>query len=161
MAHSFGIGVTAWSPLANGLLSGKYTRNRSKNAPTEIRRLDTNEFAFTDRTERNLAIARAVQQIADEIGHTPPQVALAWLQAQSKEIIPIISGTNASQLKDNLGCLDVTLSPEHLRRLEAVSQTSPGYPIDFLATESSRKLIYGSMFGTIDSDRHAQLLNAI
>ncbi|QBD80210.1 aldo/keto reductase [Ktedonosporobacter rubrisoli] len=161
MAQSFGVSVTAWSPLAYGLLSGKYTREESKQAAGKVGRLASNQFRFNGRAERDLTIAHTVQQVADEISCTPPQVALAWLRAQSQGIIPIISGTNASQLRDNLGCLDVRLSPEHLQRLDTVSRIPQDHPVDFLADEGTRQLVYGGIFNSIDTNRHAQLLNAI
>lgn len=87
------------------------------------------------------------------------QVALAWLRAQSKAIIPIISATRTTQLKDNLGCLDMTLSPEHLCQLEEVSRISLDFPLGFLATTPG--FVYGNTFETIDSDRRNVLLKAI
>ncbi|QBD75938.1 aldo/keto reductase [Ktedonosporobacter rubrisoli] len=161
MAETLDVAVTAWSPLAFGLLSGKYTRNSLEEA--EKGRLDDegfNSLGFIERSERNLSIARAAQQIADEIGCSTPQVALAWLRAQSKTLIPIISGRTASQIKDNLGCLDLELSVEHLRRLDEASRTPLGFPLDFLASGSGIYQVYGGMLQVIDSDRHAPLLKA-
>lgn len=107
-------------------------------------------------TERNLAIVRVLQQVAHECECTCSQVALAWLRAQSNALIPIISATRTSQLKDNLGCLEITLSPEHLHLLEEVSRIPLDFPLGFLAT--TRDFVYGNTFETIDSDRRKVLL---
>jgi aryl-alcohol dehydrogenase-like predicted oxidoreductase len=79
------------------------------------------------------AIAEVVTQVAQEIGHTPSQVALAWLRHQSGVIIPIVGVRKLTQFQDNLACLDVSLSPEHLQRLNEVSQIELGFPHDFKA----------------------------
>lgn len=161
MAESLGIGVTAWSPLSFGLLSGKYLQNQPQAAPRG--RLDHSGFSSLDLlelSERNLIIAREVQQVADELGCSAPQVALAWLRAQSKEIIPIISARSATQTRDNLGCLDVALPAEHLHRLNEISRIPLGFPLGFLAQEGLLSQMYGAMFELIDSDRRAPLLTA-
>jgi len=162
MAEAFDLGVTVWSPLAGGILSGKYTRENAQSGavkgPSEPGRLDTQQRTSI-LTERNHAIARVVQQVADEMGCTPSQVALAWIRAQSPALIPIIAARKVSQIKDNLACLDITLSPERLRRLDEVSRVSLGFPLDFLV--EARSLVYGNKFEAIDSDRHSWLLKAI
>ena len=151
MAEAFGLGVTVWSPLAGGILSGKYTREDTQSSAekgsSEPGRLDTQQRTST-LTERHHAIARVVQQVADEMGCSPSQVALAWIRAQSPALIPIIAGRQVSQITDNLACLDIALSSEQLRRLDDVSRTPRGFPLDFLV--EARSLVYGNMFETID-----------
>ena len=159
MAEAFGLGVTVWSPLAGGILSGKYTREdaqrSSEKGSSEPGRLDIQQRAST-LTESQHAIAGVVQQVADEIGGTPSQVALAWIRAQSPALIPIIAGRRVSQIIDNLACLDIALSGEQLRQLDAISRTPRGFPLDFLV--EARSLVYGDMFETIDSERREILL---
>jgi len=74
-------------------------------------------------------------------------------------LIPILSARTAEQFKENLACLDLTLSPEQVQRLDEVSQISLGFPLDFLS--GARSLVYGSMFETIDSQHRTPLLRAI
>lgn len=90
MAHTLDIGVTAWSPLASGWLTGKYTQdNGDSGSDGEARRLDHEMMSgFVDQNERNRAIAQAVDQMAADTGYSQPQVALAWLQ--HKGVIPIV-----------------------------------------------------------------------
>ncbi|BAY89381.1 aldo/keto reductase [Microchaete diplosiphon NIES-3275] len=118
MAKALDLAVTPWSPLGGGVLTGKY--NKPAQPGDEQGRL-TNA-ALGSISERNLAIADVVSQVAQEIGQTPSQVALAWLHAQTGVIIPIIGARKLSQFQDNLAALDVTLSPAHLQRLNEVSQ---------------------------------------
>ena len=99
------------------------------------------------------AIADVVSQIASEIGHTPSQVALAWLRTSSGVVMPIVGSRKVSQLKDNLACLDVTLTPKHLQRLDSVSYIELGFPHDFLASDMSRERLYGGTFNAIDNHR--------
>ncbi|QBD75231.1 aldo/keto reductase [Ktedonosporobacter rubrisoli] len=156
MAEALGLGVTAWSPLAAGILSGKYSGTASTSAETG--RLHAINMTEAWLTERNQTIARAVQQMAGEIGCSPAQLALAWIRAQSPSLIPIVSARKNSQLQDNLACLDITLSAEQLKRLDEVSRIELGFPLDFLATAQS--LVYGNTFDSIDSERRNILLKA-
>ena len=141
MARAFGMAVTPWSPLGGGVLSGKYNASRSAGG-----RLANHA------DERTLGIAAGVVQVAEEIGRSPAQVALAWLRSQSNAIIPIIGSRQVDQFRDNLGCLDAQLADEQMRRLDILSQPSLGFPHDFLASEGVRRLIYGETFDLIDTN---------
>ncbi len=149
MAKAFDLAVTPWSPLGGGVLTGKY--NKSAQESGEQGRL-ANAASGTI-SERSLAIAEVVSQVAAEIGHTPSQVALAWLRAQSGAIIPIIGARKLTQFQDNLASLDVTLSPEHLQRLNEVSQIELGFPHDFLHSDTIRDRLFGGTFNAIDNHR--------
>ncbi|WP_392531836.1 aldo/keto reductase [Nostoc sp. C117] len=149
MAKAFDLAVTPWSPLGGGVLTGKY--NKPPQEGDEQRRLANPALGII--SERNLAIAQVVSQVAAEIGHTPSQVALAWLRAQSGVIIPIIGARKLTQFQDNLASLDVTLSSEHLQRLNEVSQIELGFPHDFLHNDIIRDRLFGGTFNTIDNHR--------
>lgn len=125
MARALDIGIAAWSPLGSGILTGKYSK---KTEGTEQRRLD--KAQFVELSERNLAIANTVEQVAQEIGHKPSQVAINWVR--SKGAIPILGATKLSQIQDNLACLDFQLSEQHLQTLDDVSKIELGFPHDFL-----------------------------
>lgn len=144
MAKAFDLAVTPWSPLGQGVLTGKYNQDRGNGE--EQRRLE-------QIPEKNLAIAQAVSQVASEIGHSPSQVALAWLLAQSGVTIPIVGARKLSQFQDNLACLDVTLSSEHLQRLNEVSQIELGFPHDFLSSDTIRDRLFGGTFNAIKNHR--------
>lgn len=147
LAKAFDLAVTPWSPLGGGVLTGKY--NQPLREGEEPGRLANGSRGSI--SERNLAIAKVVSQVAAEIGHTPSQVAIAWLRAQSGIIIPIIGARKATQFQDNLASLDVTLSPEHLQRLNEVSQIELGFPHDFLHNDMIRDRLFGGTFSAIDN----------
>lgn len=124
MATALGLGVTAWSPLAGGVLSGKYTRPGLAG--------DRNRLDASTLDERSHAAARAVQAVADEIGATPSQVAIAWTMHRSKAVIPILGARSVEQIRDNLGAVDVELSAAQMAALEEPTEFSLGFPHDFI-----------------------------
>ena len=123
MAEAYGLTVTAWSPLGGGVLSGKYNAA----APAGSTRLS--QAAISD---RDLGVARAVQEVAGELDVTPAQVALAWTRRRTG-VLPIIGARTLGQLRDNLACTEVTLPPELAARLETATGFSLGFPADFIA----------------------------
>jgi aryl-alcohol dehydrogenase-like predicted oxidoreductase len=126
MAEAYGMTVAAWSPLGGGLLSGKYSR------PGAEGRLATGSIS-----EHDLAVATAVQEVADELGVTPSQVAIAWVRTQSPAVHPIVGARTVEQLQDNLGALDCVLPDELSRRLAGATGFTAGFPTDFIAQASS------------------------
>jgi aryl-alcohol dehydrogenase-like predicted oxidoreductase len=144
MARTLGLGVTAWSPLAGGVLSGKYGR-RPQASADQPRRLDVLGRRQID--ERSLAIADAVNDAARELGVPASQVALAWLRSKGG-VIPILGARTAEQLADNLGCLGLTLPDDVLARLDEVGAIKLGFPHDLLA--DARGLLLGEHAAEID-----------
>ena len=122
MARGLGLGVLAWGPLGAGVLSGKYAGSAARGG----------ERRLADVDPARLAIARAVADVAGSLGLGSSLVALAWLLSRGG-VIPILGARTAQQLADNLGCLDVTLPPEALTRLDQASYVARGFPHDFLA----------------------------
>lgn len=138
MARALDLAVCAWSPLAAGVLTGKFlegTKSDKSRVKEGSRRL----------SERNRTIAKTVVAVAKEIGCTPAQVALTWLRYQRGVIIPIIGGRNVEQISDNLGCLQVTLNAEHVKQLDDVSKVELGFPYDFLNSPSIQDITYAGM----------------
>ena len=126
MAAAMGLGVTAWSPLGSGVLTGKY------NHESPVTGRLSNPDSITNIEQRDLDIAAVVLQIADEMGHSPAQIALHWIQQPPHNVIPILGVRTLEQLQDNLGCLTVTLTSEQIQQLNQSSQISLGFPHDFL-----------------------------
>jgi len=131
MARDFGLGVTPWSPLKSGILSGKYTRD-SRPAPGRGARVDNvlNE-------PRTMDVIDAVLEVARQIGSSPARVALAWVCGQPGVTSPIIGARTLEQLEDNLAALEVQLPAEQLDRLSKASQPKLNFPHDFLAWSPS------------------------
>jgi aryl-alcohol dehydrogenase-like predicted oxidoreductase len=137
MARELGLGVTPWSPLGAGVLTGKYLDNPegdgegSRAKGTERRR-----------TERNNAIAQLVVDIAQECGKTPAQVALNWLLRQRGVTSPILGARTVQQLEDNLGAADFVLDSALLERLnEASAAERDPFPHNFTLNPGVNKNI--------------------
>jgi aryl-alcohol dehydrogenase-like predicted oxidoreductase len=145
MARALDLGVTAWSILGAGVLSGKYAKGQQ---PEQGR---AKEGAGKD--ERNLRIADLVADLAAEIGCSSSQVAIAWIRQQPGLLIPLIGARTVDQLRDNLGALEATLSPEHLARLDEATRIDLGFPHDFISNDDIRELLYGGTYGLIDNHR--------
>ncbi|WP_435108897.1 aldo/keto reductase [Nocardiopsis synnemataformans] len=133
MSEALGMSVATYGGLAAGVLSGRYTRPGGAPSGT---RVDPASL-----TERDHRAARAVSEVAAELGASPSQVAIAWTLARSRAVHPIVGARDAGQLADNLGAVDVDLPPEALERLDAVTGFDPGYPADDVA--ASRRWISG------------------
>jgi aryl-alcohol dehydrogenase-like predicted oxidoreductase len=151
MAREMDIAVTPWAVLGSGVLTGKFTRPESGDQSMRHKDKKTGEGILS---ERNMTIAREVDTIADEIGKSSSQVALSWLRQQPGNIIPILGARTESQLKDNLGCLDIELSSGHLNKLSEVSQIELGFPHDFLREEFIKDLLYGDEKNNIVNHRN-------
>ncbi len=151
MAEALGLGVTAWSPLAGGTLTGKYLKDGNRGGGAEGR-YDTEMMKpFQLAAGRTEATVRAVMAVAEEVGRSAAQVALAWLRHRPMPIIPIIGARRMDQFRDNLASLDLKLDAEQLARLDAASRVELGFPHDFLASDFVRMVVYGGMRDKIDA----------
>ena len=92
--------------------------------------------------ERGLAIADVVRDVADQTGHTPSQVALAWTLLNPAVNAPIIGARTLSQLEDNLGALEVTFTNEQRAALEKASAIALGFPHDLLNRPRTRRHVF-------------------
>jgi aryl-alcohol dehydrogenase-like predicted oxidoreductase len=142
MAKALNVGVTAWSPLAGGVRSGKYHGN----GQSEPGRMD-NEMVKDFRPDQQRAdkIVAALQKVSADLGRSVAQVALAWLRYRPVPVIPIICVRKLSQLQDNLASLDVTLSPDQVKALDEASQIELGFPYSMYAKEMPRAIAYGGL----------------
>jgi aryl-alcohol dehydrogenase-like predicted oxidoreductase len=148
MAAGLGLGVTAWSPLARGVLTGKQLE---AGGAKDSRQSHPGMKQFMASDARKEAIVREVVALARECGHSPAQVALAWLRQRATPVIPIIGARKLAQVKDNLACVDIRLEPAFLQRLDAVSRIEMGFPHDIFANEMARSLSFGGMRDRIDA----------
>jgi aryl-alcohol dehydrogenase-like predicted oxidoreductase len=122
MARELGLGVTPWSPLKSGLLSGKYTR---ASAP-----LKEGRGAFVGHlfNEKTFALVEELEKIAKAHDSTVARVALAWLDAQPGVTSIIIGARRLAQLEDNVQALDVKLTPQELAHLAEKTKPALGFP---------------------------------
>ena len=125
LAAEFGMGILPWSPLAYGLLTGKYDRTqveKGESQPADDKRLaGANPFGNSLFTERNWKIVDAVNQVAKESGETPARIALAWVMGRPGVASTLMGVSRAEQVVDNIAALGVVLSAEHRAALDAVS----------------------------------------
>jgi aryl-alcohol dehydrogenase-like predicted oxidoreductase len=147
MARELGLAIVPWSPLASGVLTGKYGNKDLEAtsgaiAPTGTRK--SVAAAQSSLSARGLAIAKVVKEIAGEVEASPAQVALAWVLHQPGVTSPIIGARTLAQLEDNLGALALELAPEHLARLAEVSAFELGYPHEMLGRTLTRTVMFGS-----------------
>ncbi len=164
MAEAKNLSVLDWSPLASGTLTGKYlgenasgdgsasSDGSSSGGESGGTRLQQVEQEMYDkyRTERAEGIARATVEIAEAIGRSPAQVALAWIRQQPGRHIPIIGARSAEHIEDNLGCLGVQLEGGHLSRLNEASEIALGFPHDFLGSDGIKQFVFGETYDALD-----------
>ncbi|HEV3112943.1 MAG TPA: aldo/keto reductase [Candidatus Binataceae bacterium] len=128
MARELGLGVTPYGALASGVLSGKYTRANA--AQAEPRRGAMVTGALTEKTFHLIDI---VNNVARQLETTPARVALAWVNSRPGVASTIIGARTMEQLEENLGALDLRLSPEHEAALGEASRPKLNFPAGFLA----------------------------
>lgn len=151
MSQELNIGVVAWSPLATGILTGKYLDKGNQGEDGD--RLDgSSSYRFN---YKNKLIAAKVVEVAKDIDASPAQVALAWIR--NKGVIPIIGARKTHQLTDNLKSLDIELSETIIEQLDQVSAIDLGFPHDFVLRAGAQKMIYGDMVHKIDGIRNPNL----
>ena len=129
-------GLLVWSPLAGGLLSGKFSRENQK--PADSRRSNF-DFPLVDK-ERTWNILDVIAPIAKAHNCSAARISLAWLLAKPVVTSIIIGAKRPDQLEGNLAAADVHLSPDELQQLDAVSELPPEYPGWMLQTQGSNRL---------------------
>ncbi len=149
LAQELGMGVMAWSPLAMGLLSGRYRRGSDGqfNAGRLTTMQDTTNPGFAKLTERNFSIVAALEDVAKEAGHNMAQVALNWAANRPGVASLIVGATKLEQLDDNLKALDFELAPALRAKLDAVSAPTQQYPYFFYSAEMQGMISGGSSVG--------------
>lgn len=161
LAKDVGLGVMPWSPLAYGLLTGKYDRATVEAAPSRTgglpneaasgaarsdadNRLDgANPFGDTLFTARNWAIVDALKVVAAEVGESPAKVALAWTLSRPCVDTVLIGVSRVSQLHDNISAVGLTLSDDHLGALEKA--TKPDLPMLYglFSAQARQHVVFG------------------
>jgi aryl-alcohol dehydrogenase-like predicted oxidoreductase len=131
VSQELGIGICPWSPLAGGLLSGKYKREGSQGSGEG--RLTMPNPMFNKFTEHNWHVLDALLQVAKRIGKSPAQVALNWVATQPGITSTIIGATKVSQLEDNLGALDFTIPADLREKLDEAGAPEAVHPYNFFA----------------------------
>src|SRR6202790_1674037 len=142
MAKALNLGVLAWSPLARGVLTGKY---HSEGNAEGGRMTNEGMKDFLLEEQHAAPIISAVKSVSEQTGRSMAQVALAWLRHRTVPVIPIIGARKVSQLQDNLASLDLELSAEQLKSLDGASRIELGFPQSIYEREMVRGVRYGGM----------------
>ena len=124
MMRRYGLGLTVWSPLASGFLSGKYTRESLSDPDNRFSGFDLLPFD----KEQGFVLVERLRKIAAEQDASVAQVALAWLLAKDTVTSVLLGASKPHQLEDNLRSLDVSLTPALLAELDAATSLAPVYP---------------------------------
>jgi aryl-alcohol dehydrogenase (NADP+) len=117
-----GVGVMCWSPLARGFLAGNRTREKSG----VTTRSKSDDFAHSLYYQADdFAVVDRVRSVAEEIGKSMPQVALAWMLSKPYVTVPIVGASRLAHLEQAVEALNITLSPEHIKRLQEPYRPHP------------------------------------
>ncbi|MGN6779561.1 aldo/keto reductase [Rhizobium sp.] len=145
----YGAGIMAWSPLASGLLSGKYRPSSEGQTAGRLETVrGTTNPGFQKFNERNWAIVAELEKVATELCRSMAQVAVNWAMTQPGLASIIIGATKLEQLKDNLGALEFTIPNELRRRLNEVSALQATFPYSFFGSEIQGSLTGGQTVGS-------------
>jgi aryl-alcohol dehydrogenase-like predicted oxidoreductase len=137
LGRDLGMGIMVWSPLASGLLSGKYKPSQGgANGEGRLETMKGNSNpAFQKFSDRNWNIVATLEQVAQELNRSMAQVAINWTAHRPGVASVIIGATQLSQLTDNLAALDFDIPTELTQRLEAVSRPETQFPYSFFDPE--------------------------
>jgi aryl-alcohol dehydrogenase-like predicted oxidoreductase len=151
MAREMGLGVTPWSPLKGGVLTGKYTRQNVATAEP-----GRGQWVKNHLNDRAFDVIDAITRTARECGPkvTPAQVALAWVQSRPGVASSIIGARTLAQLEDNLAALEVTLDADQLAQLDAASKVPLPFPHQFL-----QNVVDNAQGGTMINGRTSKVWN--
>lgn len=128
MLRRYGLGLTVWSPLASGFLSGKYTRDTLSDPGNRYSGFDVLPFD----KERGFALLERLRAIAAGHGASVAQAALAWLIAKDAVTSVLLGATKRAQLDDNLGAADLALTAAETAERDAATAPAPVYPRWFI-----------------------------
>ncbi|AIF48539.1 aldo/keto reductase [Dyella japonica] len=148
MAGELGMGITAWSPMGMGLLSGKYKPSEAGGAGEGRLAKISGTPGFDRFTERNWAIVATLEEVAGKMGRPMAQVALNWVATQPGIASVIIGATKLAQLDDNLSALSFEIPADLRARLDEVSALEPTFPYWFFGDVQQSRIHGGVAVGS-------------
>jgi aryl-alcohol dehydrogenase-like predicted oxidoreductase len=145
LAAAQDMSITAWSPLAGGLLTGKFNP-QAEASNREGARLETSPRGAQLLQGRNIEVAEALTSLAGEIGCSSAQLALAWMaQRSTARVIPIIGARKLAQLEDNLQAVNVQLNAGQIAALDELTALTPEYPQSLFVSDFFQTMMYGEV----------------
>lgn len=148
LAKNLGTSIMVWSPLAGGLLSGKYkpSEQGGEGSGRLATMANSGNPVFDRFTEKNWAIVAELEQVAKQVNRSMPQVALNWVVNRPMVSSVIIGATKLHQLQDNLGALDFEIPIELQQKLDEVSRPEVRSPYTFFESSSQMQtMIHGGV----------------
>src|ERR1700743_2676813 len=142
-AKALNIGVTAWSPLAGGVLTAKYHTNDS--SADQGRMNSPMAKDFKPDQQRADRVVKALKSVSEQVGKSMPQVALAWLHYRPVPVIPIIGARKFAQFQDNMASAGGTLTPAQVKSLDEASTIDLGFPYSMYSKDMVRGIAYGGL----------------
>lgn len=143
LAAAQDMALTAWSPLAGGLLTGKFNRDAGEKASADAR-LNKAAYGPAMLAEHRLSIAEGLTELARTIGCQPSQLALAWLlHRPASSVIPILGARTLEQFENNLACLELQLNQTQVEELDALNPPPPVYPASLFGTDFYQQMMHG------------------
>jgi len=115
---STGVALTPWSPLARGILAGAYKGGFDKGATTRSQGMDRKRTEGLYRGEMDFQIADRVVEVAEKLGHTPAQIAVAWLLSKPEVTAPVVGVSKLSQLDQLVAATEIEIPAEDIVYLE-------------------------------------------
>lgn len=148
MAETLDLAVCCWSPLDQGLLTGKFTQGSG--GGRDSLRSSMHGGGVPD---AKAPIIAELEQVASELSATPSQVALRWLRQRSPRSIPIMGARTEAQLRDNLGAVDLVIPDALFERLETVSRRPLAWPHEMYSSPAQTGFTYGGYLADIETQR--------
>jgi aryl-alcohol dehydrogenase-like predicted oxidoreductase len=148
MAETLDLAICCWSPLDQGILTGKFSKGSGAGDASERSQLHGGRVP-----EDKAAIVAEVECVAKELGCSPAQVALRWLRQRSPRAIPIVGARTVEQLRDNLGAIDLQIPDALFDRLEATSRRPLAWPHEMFSSPAQTGFTYGGFLDRIDTER--------
>jgi aryl-alcohol dehydrogenase-like predicted oxidoreductase len=142
-SQELGIAICPWSPLAGGLLTGKYKREKSGGGEGQGRLTTVGGTPFQRFTERNWRVLDGLLEVAKLLNKPPAQVALNWVATQPGITSTIVGATKVTQLDDNLASIDFAIPTDLRKRLEEVSALELAQPYIFFGGEIQSRIAGG------------------
>jgi aryl-alcohol dehydrogenase-like predicted oxidoreductase len=139
MAKAFNLSLVAWSPLAGGALTGKYSSGGNGGDSRYGTEMMKQHMPAQERLQKTVT---ALREISTQTGRSLAQVALAWLRYRDIPVIPIIGARKINQLEDNLASLTLELTPEQVAKLNEASVIELGFPHEFYNREMINTIVY-------------------
>ncbi|MBM9464046.1 aldo/keto reductase [Aeromicrobium sp. YIM 150415] len=149
MAADQGLSVLAWSPLKNGILTGKYAMGSGQGSRLATPMWNSSRFDWAAPGDLAESVLPVLFDTAADLDVTPAQLALAWLRHRPIHVVPILGATSIAQMDENLASIEIRLSDEQVNRLDEASAVPLDYPHHYLASPMARSFRSGGLYERI------------